>query len=55
VKIKKYIVQFRLRGGTWSQSSNTGADGKYIKESAERRARQQAEKVGLKYRIKEIK
>jgi hypothetical protein len=55
METKKYIVQAHFDWG-WKRSGNTGADGKYTKESAQRRARYQEKNgMGLKYRIKEIK
>jgi hypothetical protein len=56
MKVKKYIVEAGFSWG-WRQSGNEKADGKYTKESAQRRARHQERKsvVGLKYRIQEAK
>jgi hypothetical protein len=56
-KVKKnYIVQYESHG-SWSQSGNKGANGRYTKESAKQRAKIQEAKspFGLKYRVKEIK
>ena len=57
METKKYIVQVNDPSTGWRQSWNIGADGKYTKESAERRARYQQRKTitSLKYRIKEAK
>lgn len=57
MKTKKYIVQAHFSFWGWEQSWNTGANGKYSKESAQRRAEHQERKsqTGLKYRIKESK
>jgi hypothetical protein len=56
MKTKKYIVQFMLPASRrWVQSGNTGSDGKYTEGSAQRRARYQARKNELEYRIKESK
>lgn len=56
MKTKMYTVQANFPWG-WRQSGNDMADGKYTKESAQRRARAQERKsvAGLKYRIKEAK
>jgi hypothetical protein len=56
MKTKKYIVQFMFPASRrWVQSGNAGADGKYTKESAQRRARYQEKHGMVKYRIKETK
>jgi hypothetical protein len=56
MKTKKYIVEVDSPYYGWRKSWNTGADGVYTKESAQRRARHQEKKSSLlKYRIKEIK
>ena len=53
---KTYIVQVFALGG-WIRSQNTGADGRYTKAGAQRRAKLQMEEMGpsWKYRIKKVK
>lgn len=55
-KAKTHIVQFLSSHG-WRKSWNTGADGKYTKASAQRRAKQQMSETGSpnRYRARKAK
>ena len=51
---RNYIVQFKCFD-RWIRSMNYGAEGRYTKAGATRRAKEQKMSMGCPYRAKEIK